>query len=110
MKNKGKERQFCKYYTFQKLIIISIATEIMTALTNFISNSPKTFEKLVTKKKIKKMKQSLKKSMQNNYRNKFCLSLSQRNRLDFRFQNLPKKHLIISVVTKLAAFTNFEIG
>ena len=49
MENKGTTI-FYKYYTFQKLTITSVATEIMTPLTNFVSNLPKTFgEKLSTK-------------------------------------------------------------
>ena len=37
MESKGKTK-FHKYYTFQKLTIISIATEIVTTLTNVVSN------------------------------------------------------------------------
>ena len=42
VENKGNMK-FHNYYTFKKLTIISVTTEIMTALTNFVSNLPNTF-------------------------------------------------------------------
>ena len=47
MESKGKI-EFHKYYTLKKkkkLTIIYVATEIIKALTNFVSNLPKTFGK-----------------------------------------------------------------
>ena len=64
MKMESKVKmKFHKSLTFQKLIIISIAVEIMTALTQYMSNSPKLFGKyLSTKINI----EIYEKSMQNN--------------------------------------------
>ena len=46
MKSKEKMKSH-KYSTFQKLTIISIATEIMIDLINFVPNLPKTFQATV---------------------------------------------------------------
>ena len=60
MESKGKT-EFHKYYTFRKLTIISVATEIMTLLMDFMSNLPKTFgEQLFTKIMIQSLRNQYK--------------------------------------------------
>ena len=49
MESKGKMKLH-KYSTFQRLIIISIAIEIMTALTHYVSNFPKSLGNICPQK------------------------------------------------------------
>ena len=53
MESKGKTK-FHKYYTFQKLTVISVAIDIMTALTNFVSNIPKLNLSEINEKQLRK--------------------------------------------------------
>ena len=90
----------------KKLTIIFVAIDLMKALTNYVSNLLKTFREHLSTEINDAISQKL---MQNSKRNRSWLSLSQRTRLDFKSQNLPKNVPLLLLQQKLATLTYFEI-